>query len=83
MLLQDLFKKDDVNCPEWLSHEFIDDGWKDSTYSFEDNTHKWTLKNPLQDLLITFDGNEYHFIAFHDGQVLLDNVITDDFCIIV
>ena len=80
MLLKDLFEKDGVNCPEWLSYEFIEDNWKDSDYSVDGNTHKWSLKNPLQDLLITFDGVEYHFIAFKDGEVMLDNVITEDVC---
>lgn len=83
MLLKDLFKKEGVNCPQWLSHEFINNGWNDSTYSFEDDTHKWTLKNPFQDLLITFDGEEYHFIAFCDGEVMIDNVITEDLCVII
>ena len=77
MFVEQLFKKHEVTCPEWLSMELLDDEWNQSEYSIEGDTHKWTLVNPLQNLMITFDGNEYHFKAFtEDGKLLFDNVIT-------
>jgi len=67
MLLEDLFKRDNVNCPDWLLQVPIDDDWADSVYSMEDNTHKWTLKDIMKHLELCFDGSNYTLTAFHDG----------------
>ena len=82
ILLKELFERDNVPFPEWLSYEHLEEDWKDSKYSFERNKHIWSLKTPLKDVRITFDGNEYHFIAFdEDGNVMFDNVTTDEYVI--
>ena len=82
ILLKELFERDNVSFPEWLSHERLEEDWKDSIYSFERNKHVWSLKTPFKDVCITFDGNEYHFIAFdEDGSVMFDNVTTEEYVI--
>ena len=79
MLLIELFDRDNILCPEWLSNEFLEDDWQDSVYSYEEGKHTWSLKTPVKDVKITFDGQEYHFIAFKDGEIMLDNVITEEY----
>lgn len=80
MLLEELFEQYDVECPEWLKDIFLDDDWEESQYSKEDNTHKWTLKNPFKDVAITFDGTEYHLLAYdEEGELLFDNVTTEEY----
>ena len=77
MLLIELFDRDNILCPEWLSNEYIDDDWEESQYSFEDGKHIWRLKTPFKDVAITFDGNEYHFLAYdEEGELIFDNVST-------
>ena len=68
MLLIDLFDKDNILCPEWLSDEFLEDEWEDSVYSYEEGKHTWSLKNEIFNNKITFDGTECTFLC------LLDNV---------
>lgn len=83
MLLEELFKQYDVECPEWLEGRFLDDEWEESQYSKEGITHKWTLKNIFQNASITFDGTEYHFIAYdEEGEELFDNVSTEEYEIV-
>ena len=79
MLLKELFEKFDVKCPNWLKNKQINDDWADGKYSNENNTHKWTLDNPFQNLIITFDGETYTFRGFDDeGLLLIENTITKD-----
>ena len=50
ILLKELFERDNVPFPEWLSYENLEEDWKDSKYSFERNKHIWSLKTPLKDV---------------------------------
>lgn len=82
MFLMDLFKRDNVKCPKWLSKTNIEDDWINSDYSFDGNTHKWHLKTPSKDVHIHFDYNEYHLIAFNkNNEMMFDNIITEEYSI--
>ncbi|WP_458455707.1 hypothetical protein [Methanobrevibacter sp.] len=38
------------------------------------------MKNDFQDLKITFDGDEYHFIAYDEnGDLMFDSMITEEY----
>ena len=74
----DLFDKDNILCPEWLSNEYLEDDWKDSTYSFEDGKHTWNLETPFKKVRITFDGEEYQFLYFNEiGELTPIEIITE------
>ena len=76
----DLFDRDNILCPEWLSTEYLEDDWKDSTYSFENGFHTWSLKTSFKNVRICFNGEEYHFRAYDEnGELMMDNVITSEF----
>lgn len=82
ILLKELFERDNVSFPEWLSCEYLDEDWKDSNYSFEKNKHVWSLKTLFKNVRITFDGKEYHFIAFdEEDNIMFDNVTTKEYVI--
>ena len=67
MLLIDLFDRDNILCPEWLSNEELDDEWQDSTYSFKDGYHTWCLEDIFgEKSRICFNGDEYHFQALNE-----------------
>ena len=79
MFVEELFARENIDCPQWLTKTFLEDVWRNSTHSIEDDIHTWRLQNPLQNLLITWDGKEYHFIAFYkNGEQMLDNIITEE-----
>ena len=66
MLLKELFEKDNVECPLWLSDYYItDDGW---VYSFEDGIHKWRFTDEARDMEIRFDGESYTLGAYFDND---------------
>ena len=81
MLLKELFERDGVECPEWLSNELLEDGWKESVYANRGRYHVWTLKNQLQNSRISFDGKKYHFKAFDEDEkiLLFEQIITKEF----
>lgn len=64
MKLKDLFDKENIICPEWLSNKMIDSYWENADYSLEDNVHKWIFKDELRNTMITFDGETYIFGAY-------------------
>lgn len=74
----ELFDKDNILCPEWLSNEFLEDDWEDSIYSFEDGKHTWKLETPSKKVQITFDGTEYNFYGILDGNLIPIETITED-----
>ena len=78
MLLEDLFLKYDVECPDWLRGKFLEDEWEDSQYSLDGNTHKWTLITPMKHLELCFNGAEYILTAFNEGMEFLVEWITED-----
>lgn len=76
----DLFDRDNILCPEWLSNEYLEDDWMDSVYSYEEDKHTWSLKTPMKDVKITYDGSECHLLAyFENGELMADDVITNDY----
>jgi len=74
----ELFDKDDVLCPEWLSYLRLEDDWLDSTYSFEEGIHTWNLETPIKTVRITYDGVEYNFYAIEDGELVCLETIDED-----
>ena len=79
MLLIELFDRDNILLPEWLSDEYLDDNWVDSTYSFNEEYHTWTLNDPFGKLRICFNGEKYHFQALSDdGEWIPFKTITED-----
>lgn len=82
LMLKELFERDNVPFPEWLAYEYLDEDWKESIYSFEKNKHVWSLKTLFKNVRITFDGKEYHFIAFdEEDNIMFDNVTTEKYVI--
>lgn len=78
MLVEELFKKHDVECPEWLKGKFLEDDWNDSEYSSEGNSHKWVLKTPMKHLELLFTGEEYLLTAYVDGMEYMLEWSTED-----
>ena len=74
----DLFNKDDVLCPEWLSYLRLEDDWLDSTYSFEKGVHTWNLETPFKNVRITFDGLEYKFYGIINDELHCLEIINED-----
>ena len=80
MLVQELFAKDGITCPDWLSFEEIDNDWIDSTYSHTSQLSIWTIKRHDKHCVISFDGETYTFEGFHpkhDDLVIFNKVITE------
>ena len=77
MLLKELFYKDNIDCPEWLSFDMIDDYWEDGNYSFEDNTHKWRFTDELRNVEIRFDGQTCTIGAYFDDEFFVFEIITE------
>ena len=83
MLLIDLFQRDGVDCPEWLKRVLIENYWINSTYSYEDETHKWSFKNQTINLLIAFNGEEYVFNAFDKSDnIIFEKIVTSEYEVI-
>lgn len=80
MLLLDLFDKDNILCPEWLTDEYLEEDWNDSIYSYEENKHTWTLKNEIFNNKITFDGEEciFSYCIEDIGEMTPFRIITED-----
>lgn len=79
MFVKELFADYEVECPEWLSHEVLQDNWDGCGHTVEDNVHKWTLITKLHNVLITFDGEEYSFKVFsRKGKLLFIKEINED-----
>jgi hypothetical protein len=82
MLVKNLFMRDNVECPDWLSNEIIDDDWEFSVYSNENDKHIWKHTTPLKKVRLTYDGNSFIFEALDgNGEVLLSEIITQDYVI--
>ena len=71
MFIEELFKKQRIQCPEWLKGTFLEDEWEDSEYSSDDKIHIWTFKNPIKHLKICFDGTTYTFNAIRDNEHII------------
>lgn len=80
-MLKELFERDNVPLPEWLSYEQLEDDWKESIYSFENNKHIWSLKTPFKNVFITYDGEEYKFYAIIDEEAVCIEIITEEYVI--
>ena len=79
MLVIDLFDRDNILCPDWLTEEYLDDDWQDSTYSFNNGYHTWTLEDIFGKSRICFNGDEYHFQALtEEGEWMPFVTITKD-----
>ena len=80
MLLLELFDKDNILCPEWLSEEFLEDDWQESVYSYEDGKHTWSLENDVMNNKITFDGTECTFLYMIEelGEMTPFRIINKD-----
>ena len=74
----DLFDKDNILCPEWLSYESLEDEWLESVYDYDEGIHTWSLDIPMKEAKITFDGVEYNFYAVIDGELHILETITED-----
>lgn len=74
----DLFDRDNILCPDWLSYLKLEDDWQDSIYSYEEGKHTWNLQTPLKNVRITFDGNEYNFYGIIDGDLIRIETITEE-----
>jgi hypothetical protein len=76
----DLFDKDNILFPEWLSNTEISDDWNNSTYSFENGYHSWVLKDMWGTARICFNGKEYHFQALNEDNewVLVETITKED-----
>lgn len=81
LMLKELFERDNVPLPEWLSNEYLEEDWKDSVYSFEDNKHIWNLKTPFKNVRITYDGEEYKFYGIIDDEEICIEIITEEYVI--
>ena len=77
MLLIDLFDRDNISCPEWLSNVYLEDEWLESVYSFEEGNHTWNLETPIKNVRITFNGDEYNFYGVKDGELIRIETITE------
>ena len=78
MLLIDLFDRENIYCPEWLSNEYLEKDWQESVYSFEEGKHTWNLETQMKNVRITFNGNEYNFYCVKDEELILIETITED-----
>lgn len=54
MLVKEFFEKYNIQCPNWLERESLEDDLIDSDYSFEDNVHKWRFKNNFKGYITYF-----------------------------
>lgn len=83
MLLIDLFDRDNILCPEWLTQEFLEDEWEDSSYSFHEGYHSWILETVFGTSRICFNGNEFHFQSLSDdGEwIPFKTIMKDDIII--
>lgn len=75
----ELFDRDNILCPEWLSYIQLEDDWLDSVYSYEDDKHTWNLQNDFKNVRITFDGEEYNFYAIEEDELIPLEKITEDY----
>lgn len=64
-----------IKCPEWLMEHEISDDWLNSTYSFNDGLHEWSLG----DTTIDFDGVAFSFVAVNpeDPFQVVEHIITE------
>lgn len=74
----DLFDKDNILCPDWLSYLQLEDDWMDSIYSYEDGKHTWNLQNDFKNVQITFDGKEYNFYVLEEDELSCLETIRED-----
>ena len=76
----DLFGRDGVECPEWLSDQKLEDYWLSSDYSCEDDVHLWEYRDFARWVVLSWDGTECLLRAFdEDGVILFARVRTEEF----
>lgn len=84
MFLSELFKLHNVEYPDWLTHEFVEDDLINAYYTFEDGVHKWELHNPIKHIIICFEGNTLRRIGYnHNNEKISEYTATKDTKIIV
>lgn len=80
MMLEDLFKRDNVEFPEWLTGEELDDEWEDATYLKGETIHKWELDSIFGFKSITFEDETYTFTAYdNNNNVVFVKEVTPEY----
>jgi len=64
--LKDLFERDNVKCPNFLSKEKVMTELFTSEYSFKDGVHYWRYDDDFRHLELSFDGITYLYLGFDD-----------------
>lgn len=84
MLLKDLFERDNVEYPDWLSEDYLlDDEWGDAIYFKSDTIHKWELNSIMGLSIITLENKVCTFDSYNlDNELIFKKVDTPEYEII-
>ena len=83
MWLHDLFKRDNVEIPDWLSNDYLKEEWETSTYLKGENIHKWELNTPFGFKSIALEKETYTFTAYdEDNNLIFERIETPEETII-
>lgn len=79
MWLYDLFKRDNVDIPKWLSNDYLNEEWKNATYLKGEDIHKWELNTVFGFNSITLENNAYTFNAYdEDNNLIFEKIETPE-----
>ena len=79
MLLKELFERENVSFPEWLSNDFLKGDWENSVYLKGENIHKWELITPIGMSIITFENYVYTFAGYdEDNNLIFEKIVTSE-----
>lgn len=80
MNLKELFERDNVPFPEWLSDEPLKWNWENSTYLKGEKIHKWELNTPIGFQSITLEDDTYTFSGYDlNNNLIFEKVVTPEY----
>ena len=80
MKLHELFERDNVDFPEWLSDDLLKENWEDATYLQGENTHKWELTTIAGYKSITLEDEVYTAQVYDENnQLIFEKVVTPEY----
>ena len=80
MKLSELFKRNNVSFPDWLSDDILPDEWENAKYFKGEDSHRWELTILSEFNSISFDGETYLFQGYDENnQLIFEREVTEEY----
>ena len=80
MKLSELFQRNNVSFPDWLSDDILPDEWENAKYFKGEDSHRWELTILSEFNSISFDGETYLFQGYDENnQLIFEREVTEEY----